>query len=725
MPWEVFLLPRPHLRDVDNFERAVKQLGISSSSGLPYEIALAKKPLNLSQLHTSLNDFNGDIAPLWTQIAESILVLSPSLSDAITTYSQPKIQILEYLNDAMITDIESLMHGLAERLGTGNRPMNLPIYLSPFVPFPMQTPYLTSNGAIRAAIVDYRRAPGPALIESVVTVVAEMQLRTQSTENELSRLFQLNLTDEGPSTRTLIKTACHFLTSLTIESLVKEIEPSYSGIVSQHGTDLSFSRIFDAVHDPWQDYLEKRIDRVSALSFIFQQLNRYPHTWYLMEVEAASVAADFYVLEYLSSIGCKEASRLFDDWEPILTSEVVHLLDVAIGAELTHYDGVDSDVYGTELREFVRNVCDSNSMINWPIRRRTLGYKAYELASLAFAGPGAEYGGDAWAPVATLMKDFHFGRISSRIFLDQSFSLEHNNGCIFDMYQDVSGMPDVLDAQARGSVHEISEYASAEVRRIFTHCELMDAAHDGQLLRTPIIVDEHGNSDLVDKNSAPLNEMTRCGSGLKGTSVTLEAVRSMDRQVEASRRSFDRQRRPRRLPFQVHSTAVVALHSTLGSIVIHLSPLEAPMATGIFIQLALGEIPWRDPLTGSAGIGRFYDHTRFYRTVPGTLLQGGDRTETGRRGAGFRYDREITPSMDFRDPFLFAMSNTGTRTNNSQFFITLVPLEHLTGNFTVFGRIEESASREVARNISFQEPRDVEIVSVEIVELSSAVDVNS
>jgi cyclophilin family peptidyl-prolyl cis-trans isomerase len=143
----------------------------------------------------------------------------------------------------------------------------------------------------------------------------------------------------------------------------------------------------------------------------------------------------------------------------------------------------------------------------------------------------------------------------------------------------------------------------------------------------------------------------------------------------------------------------VVLHTSLGPMTLVLDPEPAPLAVGTFVQLARGEVTWRDPATGGPGCGPYYDGTRFHRVVPGFVLQGGDRTETGRGGPGFRYDEELS-GQHFDRPYLVAMVNTGVVTNGSQFFITLAAAPHLDGQYTIIGEVADEGSREVARRLS-------------------------
>lgn len=85
----------------------------------------------------------------------------------------------------------------------------------------------------------------------------------------------------------------------------------------------------------------------------------------------------------------------------------------------------------------------------------------------------------------------------------------------------------------------------------------------------------------------------------------------------------------------------------------------------------------------------YYDGTVFHRVLDEFMAQAGDPTGTGTGGPGYQFGDEVDggPSLDRAG--LLAMANAGPGTNGSQFFITFVPTDWLTGNHTVFGEVVE------------------------------------
>ncbi|HEX9375146.1 MAG TPA: peptidylprolyl isomerase [Actinomycetota bacterium] len=130
--------------------------------------------------------------------------------------------------------------------------------------------------------------------------------------------------------------------------------------------------------------------------------------------------------------------------------------------------------------------------------------------------------------------------------------------------------------------------------------------------------------------------------------------------------------------------------TSLGSFRVRLMPEHAPKTVANFTELATGGREWTDPRTGERTTARLYDGTVFHRVIPDFMLQGGDPLGRGTGGPGYNFEDEVPrggPSFD--RPGLLAMANAGPNTNGSQFFVTVVPTQWLTGKHTIFGEVTD------------------------------------
>jgi len=134
--------------------------------------------------------------------------------------------------------------------------------------------------------------------------------------------------------------------------------------------------------------------------------------------------------------------------------------------------------------------------------------------------------------------------------------------------------------------------------------------------------------------------------------------------------------------------AIAILKTSLGDITIELFPQSAPQTVANFIGLAQGTIDWTDPRTDQKVSGRsLYNGTIFHRVIADFMIQGGDPLGMGTGGPGYQFADEFDPSLNFAEPYMLAMANSGPNTNGSQFFITVVPTPWLNNKHTIFGKV--------------------------------------
>ncbi len=125
----------------------------------------------------------------------------------------------------------------------------------------------------------------------------------------------------------------------------------------------------------------------------------------------------------------------------------------------------------------------------------------------------------------------------------------------------------------------------------------------------------------------------------------------------------------------------VAIHTSLGLIVVELLPTVAPNHVTQFLEL-IGE--------------GFYDGTTFHRVVPGFVIQGGDPgskdDDPDNDGYGGLEERRLKPEFSERQ---FTRGSVGMARDyrldgaSCQFFISLGRNAHLDRQYTLFGRVVE------------------------------------
>ena len=122
----------------------------------------------------------------------------------------------------------------------------------------------------------------------------------------------------------------------------------------------------------------------------------------------------------------------------------------------------------------------------------------------------------------------------------------------------------------------------------------------------------------------------------------------------------------------------------------HLTPLVVTN----FVGLAEGSLA---PRNGQP----FYSGLKWYRVVPGFVIQSGDPTNPGggmqdrpprdekddKAGHPFQFPDEIVPGLRHNAAGVLSMANDGPDTNSSEFFVTLRDTNRLNYLHSVFGRV--------------------------------------
>lgn len=113
------------------------------------------------------------------------------------------------------------------------------------------------------------------------------------------------------------------------------------------------------------------------------------------------------------------------------------------------------------------------------------------------------------------------------------------------------------------------------------------------------------------------------------------------------------------------------------------------------IELDLAAAPLTSREIWDLAADGFYDGLDFHRVVPNFVIQGGDPRGDGWGGPGFVLPDE--PSLVPFDSWRVGIATSGPQTGGCQFFMTLIPADHLTGHYTNIGEVVEG--REVLSGI--------------------------
>lgn len=694
--WEPNFLPRPVTPETDLFLDGLRSWARTVGSGLPAFLAAAGRPEELTAL------VDDDRLRSGTELVTTALTAAaPTLAEALPQFEGVRKQAAVAINDFLAP--ERYLAPLCAALGTAETERTLDLHLVPLAPAPPATGFLIDAGKVTGVYVDCRRFRGSTLADAVLTMLGWAQLKSGAIpENHLSTELVRRLPGSSPYQRRLRVTLTKILVEMTAGHLVRAVDSAHRPCVDVLGTKWRYARLYAVAERHWPRYLDGDVDRAEALSMIAAELAAHSPRWFVDSVDPSSLAADFYLLEWLTAAGHRTARARLFRWLPHLCAELAGHLDNVIGNELGHYERARTQNYPRELADFITEINQGDSRVTWQRLRRETGHgRVLRLAADAFAGPGVEFGGEAWAPVAAMVRRYVLHELPDRVFVDQCFTLEHNNGSLFDKYHDTTTMREVLDAQAVTDLDTLLTHASAEVR---------------ELWQTQRLESAEGHPLWLGSRTAALAEVRTDPTGWSVTGLHGSAPGSVGSGDRSDRNAFAplsdplrdspvrvRQtpgRRPFSFSLRTYRSLAAVLHTERGNIHLRLRPDEAPYTADNFVGLATGRRTWTDPLTGATGEGGFYDGTVFHRRVPGFVIQGGDRLGTGQGSAGYRIPDEIHSGQGFDRSFQLAMANLGRDSTGSQFFITLAPAPHLSGQYTTFGEVADDRSKDVVGAIA-------------------------
>ena len=121
------------------------------------------------------------------------------------------------------------------------------------------------------------------------------------------------------------------------------------------------------------------------------------------------------------------------------------------------------------------------------------------------------------------------------------------------------------------------------------------------------------------------------------------------------------------------SLAKATLTTAYGPLTIRFYPEKAPQTVARIAELIQN---------------KFYDGLTFHRVVPNFVVQGGDPSGTGSGGSGQNLPAEFNDIPHIKGTVAMARKQD-PGSGDCQFYIALSRLEHLDGQYTVFGQVVE------------------------------------
>lgn len=118
---------------------------------------------------------------------------------------------------------------------------------------------------------------------------------------------------------------------------------------------------------------------------------------------------------------------------------------------------------------------------------------------------------------------------------------------------------------------------------------------------------------------------------------------------------------------------IVNIKTTKGVIMIEMLSNHAPTTVINFMELVHNQ---------------YYNDKYFHRVVPNFVVQAGCPRGDGYGSLDYTVPSEVGP-LRYLDEGMVGMASMGLHTEGSQFFITHVPTPHLSGRYTIFGKVKK------------------------------------
>jgi hypothetical protein len=457
--WERIILPPPHRPAVTRFAAALAELAPRQVSQLERHIALAP---SLERLAASVRG-----EPLAAEVVAAMAEEAEHVEQALREFGPDPRSALGPALDRLAEVQDKCLTFLADAFGLGQCAPAVEVLAAPATP--RRTPCGVLLPAGRPiAFVNHTQLRSIGLVEAVLNMTMLGALRTGGIATP-GRHIAAQLAGTPADRVRMAHTVDTILVYVTSAEAVRTfLDGDHLDLAEPLGVYITHGRLTEIIRPYWRHHLNGRLTRTAALDAITAELAAGGPALFRLR-DTAELAADFYLLEFLHARHDVAATRHLEQFEAALARDFIRYLHTAVGAELGHCQRVRPDtVADPELRAFVTEINHGESAISWRRIFDRLGTRALLLAEAAFEGPCIPYGGLKWSPVARTLRLHLDDVLPRRVFIDQCFTLRHNNGPLFDKCFDVSNVLTVLDAQAAADYNHLRQHASTAVSRLWT-----------------------------------------------------------------------------------------------------------------------------------------------------------------------------------------------------------------------------------------------------------------
>lgn len=268
--------------------------------------------------------------------------------------------------------------------------------------------------------------------------------------------------------------------SCVSEAIRRTADPSHHSAAESLGVYIAFDALWQAIAPAWSMYLAGLLPSSTAIDLMSDELAGIALTDALRRPDVATMAADFYLLEYLSAHGDPGGSVAFDRYCRDAERFMCEVVTVTVGAELGHIVDRYQLLGDTPEGKFLAALGCCDTRISWARALRADEGEALRNAERCFGGPFVDFDGVRWVPIASTLREFREGQLSGPAFIDWCFSVRHNSGPIFDKFCRVDEIDAVLDAQSRGDVSALARFASKRVADLVASSSLPAGRSDSQ-----------------------------------------------------------------------------------------------------------------------------------------------------------------------------------------------------------------------------------------------------